>query len=52
MANAVEEGKEGGEFAQVEIEEGESMDEHQLKSSMEKLDDLEEIEQKYEEARG
>ncbi|AFM11119.1 30S ribosomal protein S2 [Turneriella parva] len=52
MANAVEEGKEGGEFAQVEIEEGESMDEHQLKSSMEKLDDLEEIESKYEEARG
>lgn len=51
MANAIEEGKEGGEFAQVEIEEGESMDEHQLKSSMEKLDDLEEIESKYEEAR-
>ena len=51
MANAIEEGKEGGEFAQVEIEEGESMDEHQLKSSMEKLDDLEKIESKYEEAR-
>lgn len=51
MANAIEEGKEGGEFAQVEIEEGESMDEHQLKSSMEKLDDLEELESKYEESR-
>jgi small subunit ribosomal protein S2 len=44
MANAIEEGKEGGEFQQVEIEEGESMDEDQLN----KLDDLEEIESKYE----
>ncbi len=51
MANAIEEGKEGGEFAQVEIEEGESMDESHLKSSMEKLDDLEELESKYDEAR-
>ncbi|HRP68836.1 MAG TPA: 30S ribosomal protein S2, partial [Turneriella sp.] len=48
MANAIEEGKEGGEFQQVEIEE-ESMDEDQLRSSMEKLDDLEEIESRYEE---
>lgn len=51
MANAIEEGKEGGEFVQVQIDEAESMDEQQLRSSMEKLDDLEELESKYEEER-
>lgn len=51
MANAIEEGKEGGEFQQVQIEEGESMDENDLQSSMEKMDDLERIESHYDEAR-
>lgn len=50
MANAIEEGKEGGEFTTVEIDSSESMDESDLKTSMEKLDDIEALENKYDTA--
>lgn len=46
MANAVEEGNEGGEFTSVEIDG--DMDEQDIDSSMTKMQDLEDIENKYE----
>lgn len=47
MANAIEEGKEGGDFSQVEIDtEGEISDDDYA-GSISKLDELEDIESKY-----
>lgn len=46
MASAINEGKEGGEFSQVEIED-EEIDDAAIDSSMQTLTDLEEIESKY-----
>lgn len=46
MASAINEGKEGGEFSQVEIDD-EEIDDAAIDSSMRTLSDLEEIESKY-----
>lgn len=46
MANAIEEGKEGGDFQSVEIED-EEIDESAYNVDHSKLDDIEEIENKY-----
>ncbi|MCB1145770.1 MAG: 30S ribosomal protein S2 [Leptospiraceae bacterium] len=48
MANAIEEGNEGGEFTSVEIDSEGDMDENDIDTSMSKMKDLEEIESKYE----
>ncbi len=47
MANAIEEGKEGGEFQTVEIDSAGEMEDSDIDSSMSRLDDLEEIESKF-----
>lgn len=49
MANAIEEGNEGGEFSQVEIEGEEQIDEsaYELDTNVSKLDDIEDIENRY-----
>ena len=48
VANAIEEGKEGGEFAQVEIDE-EAMDDsaYEMTSDVSVHDDIEELENRY-----
>ena len=47
ITNAIEEGKQGGEFSQVEIEETE-MDESSLSDGNKVIDDIEDLEAKYE----
>ncbi|MDW8306479.1 MAG: 30S ribosomal protein S2 [Leptospiraceae bacterium] len=47
MVNAIEEGKQGGTFAEVSIEESTSMQESDIDESMKRMSQLEEIESKY-----